>query len=455
MLATLDNDKLDVRRRVIAPHAWPTMVHDADGRLELPYRVDLADPRAIARHRPAEILLDETRMDICFQKWDFQAAARVSNAATFLSQQTAGRAIARTGVVVPDELTLEVAEVFLKTTRLPRSRMVLLPWPVAAAWSWLEMHSTAVAVDVPTEDRDNGSILCIQIGSRGFASVSVRVVKCEEKTSWGYAPARNRDQDVLRVCESAVESLVDMLPTLVHESPNCIGIVISGRCLDGYWRAALEGDARSFADQMSLRLACEADFPDGLLARGALVATAVVARGGVPYYETVPRIELIVSKRILEDRPKPLHAIPQSGWLDCLKGVDGSRNIGGGIMIPANRSLVHRPDYPDLGHAAGERKIYVALDQRDVRLVRATITQEQLKRGKDVALQVEYQLGSGRPKITIERASCPDEPIVVEWGSAEECAKTRNEVSSYTVEMLDELHEQRQQLRVKNGMARL
>jgi hypothetical protein len=278
-------------------------------------------------------------------------------------------------------------------------------------------------------------------------------VECDENVQWQFAPARNRDKDELQQFEGGIEVLAEKVSQLVRQSTSCLGIAICGR-----GSLLQSGDiariTEKLGNEMRVRVVCETDFPDGLLTHGTLIAAAVVAQNGIPYYESVPCIELLVSKKILADRPKPVHTVDTSGWLNCLKGVEASIPIGDGVMVPANRSLVHGPNYPNLALKPGKRYFEVALDRRDVRRVEALIA-DGIDREKGISLQVEYELGSGRPKVTIQRPRHPNEPIVFDWAAAEAGRESRDEITRHTLEDLEAMHEERQQRRERNNMQRL
>jgi len=62
-------------------------------------------------------------------------------------------------------------------------------------------------------------------------------------------------------------------------------------------------------------------------------------------------------------------------------------------------------------------------------------------------LQVEYRLGSGCPKVTIQRTNHPDKPIVFDWNRADPIQKTRNDLSKYDDKTVEAEHKRRVQLR--------
>lgn len=437
---------------MVAPRDWRILVHKEDPERELPYRVDIARPLPIFRERPGEPLFDEDDSAVCYERWDVSTAARVSVAVSFLMRQLCSKKAARIGIVVPDELALEAAEEFLRASQLPRSRLVLLPWPIAAAWAWLERYSPAISKQLVSNDREIGSLICVQVGHRHVSAVTVRIVFCGGNGKWNVVPARNRDRDNLEIAGRADDSFAEWLSQRIGQSVGPLGLVLCGRSALLPGGLVLGAVERALASR-DLPVVDESEFPRGLLTHGALVAASIVADEGIPYFESIPRIEILVSQPVLNDAPKPMYWVNESFWIDCLKGVRGAVKIGEGILVPANKSLINRPEYP-LSLKSGVTTIPVAFDGRDVRQIQAVID-EKVGREREVAIQLEYRLGSGRPKITIERKRCPDEPIVFEWGAAKESTAMRSEISELTECDFHALYEERQQRRIRAGMQRL
>ena len=136
-------------------------------------------------------------------------------------------------------------------------------------------------------------------------------------------------------------------------------------------------------------------------------------------------------------------------WVNALRGLDELED--GRKFLPANRKLEHSPKIPSLKIQTGSNiPIDVAFDKKFVRRICADVPGDYLSE-EPVSLRVEYRLGSGRPKVTIQRERHPTEPIVFEWDAAEVVSKTRDERSPLNDKTVQVEHKRREQLRRARG----
>ncbi|MCZ6812374.1 MAG: hypothetical protein O7D97_10260 [Planctomycetota bacterium] len=186
----------------------------------------------------------------------------------------------------------------------------------------------------------------------------------------------------------------------------------------------------------------------GLLSRGAASAAQAVLDGKVPYYETLPQIEVLGTiTSWAKTRPHGMIDLPY--WVDALHGIE--ELVGGRRLLHANRKFKHSPELPNLKIQRGQKaKIEIAFGGKNVRQIVAEIPGTVIRQ-EPVSLRVEYRLGSGCPTVTINRERHPTEPIVFHWDTAEAIPKSRDELSTLDPDSVKTEHKRREQRRLDAG----
>jgi hypothetical protein len=409
-----------------------TVAHQAsvDG---LPFRLELGDPTPIER---------DTDTFPVERWWEEPAAAERNeppaievSSIEYLVDQVCPRVPDRVGVIVQDALRAEYAESLLRalgSMRTPRGRISLFPWPVAAAWSWISRFASTLDRPQGEPRAIVGSILAVYLSDRAWQAVPVHLI--HDSTCASVVPGRDRDGDKL-VMGGWSRSTRGPEPEGLVEACETFGIRFAGLSISGRPAESTERQARIFdllatrSNFVGARLETDESHRTGLLARGAALAARAVADRLVPYFESVPKLELLgsTSGRSLEP---PHGRISVQYWLDVLKGLPGIAQFGGRRLVPAATKLRHRPAFEDPLSVYTNRPadFQLAFDGRDVRRVSAHIPpgRESTER---VDLEVELEFGSGRPRVSVIRRSDPKEPIVLAWDKAEATPLTRDETT--------------------------
>lgn len=438
-----------------APPGWQTRVQREtdDG---LPYRLELNELVPVERDQE-EIELSARDPSLGLSSGEVSNHFRQQAAAVqFLIDQVSPTKPDRVGVVVSDAIAPESADIMFRALRSPRGRVELFPWPVAASWAWIVRHGGRCLQKSTAGKIIAGTLVTIYVGRRRWQAVPVHLVS--DSADRAVVPARDRDKD--RLCngtwsELASEPMIDesnwskLLSVCASaKQGGLVGIVVTGRPSRIPVAASLRDRlVRAMGVDPALTLA-ESSCRIGLLTLGATWAARAVVNGGVPYYETVPQIEILGSMHSWHDKP-PHGLVWLHYWVNALHGIE--ELVGNRALLPANRLLRHSPDLEGLSIRTGEPvRIDVAFGGTDVRRIVAEVPGS-ITKAEPVSLHVEYRLGSGRPKLAIRRQQRVSDPIVFDWEKAQEISESRNDLTRFDQRAARLEDERRRQIRRNRG----
>lgn len=440
-----------------------SIVHASEGD-GLPYRLDFGDPVSIDRDIQGSRLserhpLSKIEPNQRGEHWEAQ-----SRAIRFLVHQMAPAAPKRVGIVVPDKLDPESADIIFRALRMQRSCVDLLPLPIAAAWAWILKRPLLSQREFPGHKAIIGKLIVVHLYRDRWEAVHVHVVdngnnvmRNEVVAGRGaprFVPARDRDHDDT---DSGTWDSESPSQEKLREAFNALGgmagdhvlgLVVSGRPVEIGRLAVAHQVIQSIVGVTDAETAIDCDERAGLLAHGALHASAQASLGHITYYESLPRIEVRGSIEVWEDQWYQSQTW-LSYWVDALEGVEeAALHDGNRKLYPANRKFDHYPNYSDnlVIEPRKRMPIYVAFEGRDVRCIHVDVP-ESVKSKEAVRLRVEYQLGAGRPILTFQREG--NSPIEFDWDKAETVWQYRDEMTEHNAESARAEKERRIQERLR------
>jgi hypothetical protein len=443
----------------------PTLVHSDDNAFGMPYRVDLDSPSGIERYLPPTTL---SLRDMQHEDPSSAAAHWTSfaKASKYLLGQIIPHRSANYGIVIPDSLGLEAAETILRTLKISRSKISLIPWPIAACWSWLvESQELKIPQSI---DRPSliGTILTVYLTRTSFEIIPVHLAATRYKNEIRVVPARDRGDTIscmhnIDALESipqyitAIENTLKANDLHQYNKSRYLGAAITGRPFELQYVQEI-ASLISRISQVNSEVVCyERSSQIGMLCRGSARAAHESWLGATPYFESTPDIEL--SGYIYNSYdPSTNYVIYQDipYWIDALYGLEDVETIesaGHRRLLPANRRLHHIPNIPYLHMREGNREtLRVAFDRDVVRSVSIDIPGKYNKK-VPVQIEVEYELGSGRPLLRLIRPGSAAETIVFKWVDAVEEVETRNDITRYDYEQAQAEHQRRVEERKKLG----
>lgn len=340
-----------------------------------------------------------------------------------LAAQVLKRAGRTVGVVSADNPSIEASDRVIRIARREYGMSCkLIPWPIAAAWSWLQTYAQS-----PLIQSRQGPIKIVVSKTQGRHCKHVLVHLIVDEESKELVPLRDYEADNVKTVDIELESTA--AEQWARQLGNIAGTVSTG--------LSAARSAEELHDWTGAELqVVEAEHPERkpILATGALEAMQLMACGRIPYYVSAPKIELLATKKTFAVGFRGA-TVPTDlpYWVDCLRGQRSL--IDGHYVIPANRTIRWNSGPSDfLGEPVTISTgvpvpLQVAFNGDDVRQVTVTIPHTRF--GKTPATYgCEYVVGSGRPTVVVEARDL-GASFKVKWSDNEDSTTARDDLTAH------------------------